>query len=67
MAWQEGVNNFKGYANASDHQFLEFIKHKKDGYQEDSIDFNSEELMVQASTNYNALKTAGQWNKATPE
>jgi hypothetical protein len=23
--------------------------------------------MVQASTNYNALKTAGQWNKATPE
>jgi hypothetical protein len=61
------TNLFKGYEAATDSQFLDFVKRKKDAYQEDAIDLTPEDLMTQASNKYNSLKRANQWNKATAD
>ena len=60
-------NLFRGYKAASDQDFREFVKRKKDAYNEDNVEITPEDLMVKASFKYNALKNSGLWNKASQD
>jgi hypothetical protein len=60
-------NLFKGYMAASDTAFVEFIKRKKDAYEEGEIDLTPTELMQSTDNKYNGLKQQGRWNTATEQ
>ena len=60
-------NLFKGYAAASDREFTDFIKRKKDEYEEGDLNLTPTSLMDKASNKYNALVTAQRWNKPSEE
>jgi len=47
--------------------FADFIKRKRDAYEEDNLDLTPEELMTQANTKYLNLQRAGIWMKATAD
>ena len=60
-------NLFKGYMSSTDQDFKDFIKRKKDAYEEGDIDLTHTDLMDKASNKYNALVAAGTWNKASED
>mmetsp|Transcript_26944 Transcript_26944/g.32675 ORF Transcript_26944/g.32675 Transcript_26944/m.32675 type:complete len:412 (+) Transcript_26944:369-1604(+) len=60
------VNLFKAYLNVSDTEFREYIKRKKDQYNE-GVDINPESLMAEAEAKYKALKLGNKWNALSPE
>jgi hypothetical protein len=59
-------NLFKGYMSVSDDSFVDFIKRKKDAYEEGDINLTANELMESTANKYNGLKQQGRWN-ATSE
>ena len=67
-ASQDLISNlFRGYEAASDQDFKDFIKRKKDAYTKNEEEITPEDLMVKASFKYNALKNSGLWNKASED
>ena len=58
------VNLFKGYANAKDKLFKEYIRTKKDAYDEAEgvPPFDENKLMVLAENKYKNMKTNETWN-----
>jgi hypothetical protein len=60
-------NLFKGYMAVSDHAFVEFIKRKKDAYEEGDINLTPTELMQATDNKFNGLKQQGRWNAATEQ
>jgi hypothetical protein len=61
------ANLFKGYMAASDGSFIDFIKRKKDAYEEGEIDLTPEVLMQATDNKYNGLKQSGRWNQASEQ
>lgn len=61
------ANLFKGYMAVSDTAFIEFIKRKKDAYEEGDIDLTPNELMQATDNKYNGLKQQGRWNVASDQ
>jgi hypothetical protein len=55
-------NLFKGYMSVSDDAFIDFIKRKKDAYEEGDIDLTPTELMESTVNKYNGLRQQGRWN-----
>ena len=60
------INLFKGYATASDKEFIYYIKKKKDEYDEDK-DFTSDQLMNIALNKYTNIVRDGEWNALSAE
>jgi hypothetical protein len=60
-------NLFKGYMAVSDTAFVEFIKRKKDAYEEGEIDLTPNELMQSTDNKYNGLKQQGRWNASSEQ
>ena len=60
------VNIFKAYQNASDQEFRECIKRKKDQYNE-GANIVPESLMADGEKKYKALLLENNWNDKTPE
>ena len=58
---------FKGYEAANDSKLADFIKRKRDSYEEDGIDLTPEELMSQTNNKYLSLQRSGMWMKATAD
>jgi hypothetical protein len=58
------VNLFKGYANAKDKHFKQYIRTKKDAYDEaeGEAPFDESKLMVLAENKYKDMKTNETWN-----
>jgi hypothetical protein len=61
------ANLFKGYMTASDSAFIDFIKRKKDAYEEGEIDLTPNALMQATVNKYNSLKQQGRWNQASEQ
>ena len=59
------VNLFRGYMHAMDHEFVRYIKDKKNDYEE-GADINPEKLMELALNKYENLVTEGQWRVLSP-
>ena len=60
------TNLWKAYQNASDRDFVEFIKRKKDAYDEGE-DITADTLMIAAENKYRALVQEERWNALSPE
>ena len=60
------INLFKGYATASDKEFIYYIKKKKDKYDEDK-DFTSDQLMNIALNKHTNMVRDGEWNALSAE
>ena len=60
------TNLWKAYQNASDRDFVEFIKRKKDAYDEGE-DITADTLMIVAENKYRALVQEERWNALSPE
>lgn len=60
------TNLWKAYLNASDRDFVEFIKRKKDAYDEGE-DINADSLMLMAENKYRTLIQEERWNSLSPE
>ena len=61
------ANLFKGYMCVTDSSFVEFIKRKKDAYEEGEIELTPEQLMESAANKFNALKQSGRWQQASEQ
>jgi hypothetical protein len=61
------ANLFKGYMGASDADFIDFIKRKKNSYEEGDIDLTAEQLMQATDNKYNSLKQSGRWNQTSEQ
>ena len=60
------TNLWKAYLSASDRDFVEFIKRKKDAYDEGE-DITADSLMVMAENKYRTLVQEERWNALSPE
>ena len=60
------TNLWKAYQNASDRDFVEFIKRKKDAYDEGE-DITADSLMIAAENKYRTLVQEERWNSLSPE
>lgn len=60
------TNLWKAYLNASDRDFVEFVKRKKDAYDEGE-DITPDSLMVMAENKYRTLVQEERWNALSPE
>ena len=60
------INLFKGYQNASDREFVRYIKQKRDNY-DDGADMQPETLMTLALNKYETISKMDQWNAKTQE
>jgi hypothetical protein len=60
------INLFKGYQNASEHEFVHYIKQKRDNY-DDSADMQPETLMMLALNKYETISKMDQWNAKMQE
>lgn len=60
------TNLWKAYQNVSDRDFVEFIKRKKDAYDEGE-DFTPDSLMIAAENKYRTLIQEERWNSLSPE
>lgn len=60
------INLFKGYQNASDREFVRYIKQKRDAY-DDGDDITVETLMTLALNKYETLTKQDLWNAKTAE
>jgi len=60
------TNLFKGYIAAADKQFVEYIKKKKDEYEE-GTDMSTDRLMILAENKFKILSQNGEWRAPTPE
>ena len=60
------INLFKGYMNAADRDFVEYIKLKKDQYDEGG-EIDAEQLMTLALNKYENLLTENKWKALSPE
>jgi hypothetical protein len=60
-------NLFKGYMAVSDNSFIDFIKRKKDAYEEGDLDLTPDFLMQATVNKYNGLKQQGRWNQASQQ
>ena len=59
------IHLFKGYKEAKDEEFVRFIKHKEELYEE-GAEMTAEGLMEKAENKYKILLNRGEW-KATPK
>lgn len=60
------VNLFKGYMTTTDHEFVKYIRLKKDLYDEGG-DVNVDSLMTAAETKYKAMVQEKTWNAPTQD
>lgn len=60
------INLFKAYLTASDKAFVDYMKRKKDEY-DDGADIGVEQIMGLALNKYKILSDAGEWNALTAE
>jgi hypothetical protein len=60
------INLFKGYQNASDHEFVHYIKKKWDNY-DDGTNMQPKTLMMLALNKYETISKMDQWNAKTQE
>ena len=60
------TNLWKAYLNVSDRDFVEFIKRKKDAYDEGE-DIHADSLMLMAENKYRTLIQEERWNSLSPE
>ena len=60
------TNLWKAYQCASDRDFVDFIKRKKDAYDEGE-DITADTLMIAAENKYRTLVQEGRWNSLSPE
>ena len=51
----------------SDSAFIDFIKRKKDAYEEGEINLTPNVLMQATVNKYNSLKQQGRWNQASEQ
>ena len=58
---------FKGYEACADSKFNDFVKRKRDSYEEGDEDLTPEELMSATQNKFLTLQRAGHWMKASPE
>jgi hypothetical protein len=60
------INLFKGYQNASNHEFVRYIKQKRDNY-DDGADMQPKTLMMLALNKYKMISKMDLWNTKTQE
>lgn len=60
------INLFKGYGNAGDREFVQYIKLKKDQYDE-GADIDADKLMQLALNKYENLIAEDKWKAMSPE
>ena len=58
---------FKGYEAVTDSKFADFIKRKRDSYEEDDTELTPEELMTATNNKFLNLQRSGLWMKATAD
>ena len=56
---------FKGYEACPDSKFADFIRHKRNTYEEDNAELTPEELMTAANNKFLNLQHSNLWMKAT--
>jgi len=60
------VNLFKGYLATLDMEFQQYIKQKKNDYEEGQ-DLTEDSIMVMAKNKYKSLVITGEWNSPSRE
>ena len=60
------TNLWKAYTNVSDNEFVQYIKRKKDAY-DDGTEITEDSLMTDAENKYKTLLIENKWNSLSPE